>query len=145
MSADEWTDTDAPEAAPAVALPMHITDYPGAFLNPERVITVRVRGHLSDDGWGIGGRLVEAVDENGNPYPIVGLDPGAVRPCPSCHRRVYLPDRASAEGLVTLPCPYSDCATSMFVAPQFGDERVDDAPAIWRGSECAEHGPGCPR
>lgn len=127
------------------ALPMHITDYPGAFANPERVITIRVRGHLSDDGWGIGGRLETVIDENGNPYPVVGLDPGWVRSCPSCNRRVYLPDSALALGTGTLPCPYTDCAASLHLAATFGDERVEDAPAIWSGGECREHGAGCPR
>jgi len=129
----------------AVALPMHHTDYPGAFSNPERVITVRVRGHLSDDGWGIGGRLVEVIDENGNPYPIVGLNPGAVRSCPSCHRKVYLPDKANENGAGTLACPYTDCLASLHLAPAFGDERVEDAPGVWSGAECREHGKGCPR
>lgn len=127
------------------ALPVHTSDYPGYFQNPERVITVRVRGHLSDEGRGIGGRLVSAIDENGNPYSIVGLDPGSVRLCPACHRKVYLPDAAATTGVPSLTCPYTDCAGPLSTAPAFGDERFEDAPAEWQGAECKEHGPGCPR
>lgn len=127
------------------AIPMHVTDYDWAFSNPERVITVRVRGHLSDDGRGIGGRLVQAVDENGNPYSIVGLDPGLVRTCPGCARRVYIPDTAVRRGIRLLDYPYTDCAARLSTWPAFGDEPVEDRPGEWRGAECREHGPGCPR
>jgi hypothetical protein len=125
------------------ALPIHVTDYRSSFSNPESIITVRVRGHLSDDGWGIGGRLVEAIDENGNPYSIVGLSPGSVRACPSCKRRVYLPD--SAADKVWLPCPFGNCDARLSLRPMFGDERVEDAPAtVESAGTCSEHGTGCP-
>lgn len=125
------------------ALPMHQADYRSAFSNPESIITVRVQGHLSDDGWGIGGRLVSAIDENGNPYRIVGLDPGSIRSCPSCGRRVFLPDAAA--DLESLPCPFTNCDAVLTMRPQFGDERVEDAPGrMESGGTCREHGPGCP-
>lgn len=131
------------EAEKPRAMPMHRMDYPYAFSNPENVITVRVQGHLSEDGWGIGGRLVAAIDENGNEYNLVGLDPGAVRPCPECHRRCYIPDSAAATG--ALPCPFAGCSGVFTTRPVFGDERVEDMPAtVTSAGTCDEHGPGCP-
>lgn len=121
------------------ALPMHVTDYPGAFTNPEPVHVVRVRGFT------MGSRIVAAIDEEGNEYPVVGLDPGSVRTCPECGNRVYIPDRAAAEGLTALPCPYTGCRASHTTAPVFGSERVEDQPAVWVGGDpsCNEHPNGC--
>ena len=125
------------------ALPVHVMDNRLAFANPESIITVRVQGHLSEDGWGIGGRLVEAIDENGNPYPIVGRDPGSVRTCPTCGRRVYIPDAAADKAM--LPCPFTNCVGTLSTRPEFGDERVEDAPGRSESAGvCREHGPGCP-
>lgn len=123
------------------ALPVHRTDYREAFSNPEQIITVRVLGHLSEDGYGIGGRLTHAVDENGNPYPIVGLDPGLVRPCPICGRKVYIP---VAIKTAAVACPYAGCEGNLSTRPEFGDEQFEDSPGVWTAGHpdttCSEHG-----
>lgn len=119
-------------------LPVHRTDRREAFANPESVITVRVLGHLSEDGYGLGGRLTHAIDENGNPYPILGLNPGLVRHCPTCGREVYI--GAEVEDR-EIGCPYRGCAGVLSTRPSFGDEQFEDEPGIWSGKgPCFEHG-----
>lgn len=125
-------------------MPVHSHDFDRGVANPDPIITVRVQGLFDANGEdSMFGRLTHAIDENGNLWPIVGLNPGRVTRCVRCEREVYIPYAADGQG--KFACPYRDCMGWLDKRPRLGDFLVEDEPAEIISGTCPDHGLACHR
>jgi hypothetical protein len=132
--AESWEPTRLP-------MPVHRHDYDRDVGNPDPIVTVRVQGMFNPDGTSeMFGRLTHAVDEQGNLWPIVGLNPGRITHCPRCSREVYIPDAATGS---MYACPYRDCLGWLGRRPTMGDRLVEDEPGRVIGGHCPDHDGAC--
>ena len=121
---------------------VHPHDFDRNVANPDPIVTVRVQGLFNaDNSPGPFGRLVHAIDTEGNLWPIVGLNPGRVTRCERCEREVYIPDAAEANR--KFACPYRDCMGWIDKRAKFGDFLVEDEPGQTISGDCTEHGAAC--